>query len=153
VNFADASIQIIQSKTFAGVRTITMSDRCLLELERWRRRFGPEFSEYVFANPQHPAIPLQDVRRAWREALKAAGLGHFWLYDLRHTFATRITQAGVPSIFIAQIMGHSGTNILQTYAKAIDEYRRSAISKLEAFRVSQVGGITTEENQDARSIQ
>ena len=56
-------------------------------------------------------------------------------------------------IFVAQIMGHSSINILQTYAKAIDAYRRSAISKLEAFRASQVGAATTEENKDASSIQ
>jgi len=33
-------------------------------------------------------------------------------------------------------MGHS-SNILQTYAKAIDEYKRSAIAKLEALREAQ----------------
>ncbi len=59
---------------------------------------------------------------------------YFWLYDLRHTFASRLTEAGVSPIFVAQIMGHSSPSILQTYAKAIDEYRRSAISKLEALR-------------------
>jgi hypothetical protein len=36
-----------------------------------------------------------------------------------------------------QLMGHSSPNILHTYAKAIDEYRRSAISKLEALREEQ----------------
>jgi len=36
---------------------------------------------------------------------------------------------------VAQMMGHSSSSsILQTYAKAIDEYKRSAISKLEALR-------------------
>jgi hypothetical protein len=33
-------------------------------------------------------------------------------------------------------MGHSNPSILQTYAKAIDEYKRSAISKLEALRAT-----------------
>jgi hypothetical protein len=31
-------------------------------------------------------------------------------------------------------MGHSSASILGTYAKAVDEYRRSAIAKLEALR-------------------
>ena len=74
---------------------------------------------------------------AWSDALKTAGLEYFWLYDLRHTFASRLTQAGVSPIFVAQIMGHSSPSILQTYAKAIDEYRRSAISKLESFLEAQ----------------
>jgi hypothetical protein len=34
----------------------------------------------------------------------------------------------------ASLMGHSGPGVLQVYARAIDEYRRSAISKLEALR-------------------
>src|ERR1700675_3353722 len=37
----------------------------------------------------------QDVRRAWPKTLEAAGLEYFWLYDLRHTFASRLTEAGV----------------------------------------------------------
>ena len=51
--------------------------------------------------------------------------------------ASRLTEAGVSPVFVAQIMGHSNANILQTYAKAIDEYRRSAIAKLEALRQAQ----------------
>ncbi len=34
-------------------------------------------------------------------------------------------------------MGHSSPSILQTYAKAIDEFRRPAISKLESFLEAQ----------------
>jgi len=41
--------------------------------------------------------------------------------------------AGVSPVVVGQIMGYSSPNI-QTYAMAIDEYRRSAISKLEALR-------------------
>ena len=39
-----------------------------------------------------------------------------------------------PDLLVAQMMGHSSAGILQTYAKVIDEYRRDAIRKLEAFR-------------------
>ena len=134
IDFSDDAIRIKQSKTLAGIRSVPMSSRCKAELLRWRRQLGPEFSEYVFANPQRPETHLGDVRRAWSKALKAAGLEYFWLYDLRHTFASRLTQAGVSPLFVAQIMGHSSPSILQTYAKAIDEYRRSAITKLEALR-------------------
>lgn len=92
---------------------------------------------YVFANPQCLQTHLKDVRRAWPKALKAAGIEFFWLYDLRHTFASRLTEAGVSPIFVAQIMGHASPNILQTYAKANDEFRRAAICSLEAHREAQ----------------
>jgi integrase len=137
VDFSDKAILIRQSKTLAGIRSVPMSSRCVAELLRWGEQLGPEFSEYVFANPQQPRTHLRHVRRAWSDALKAAGLEYFWLYDLRHTFASRLTAAGVSPLFVAQIMGHSSPSILQTYAKAIDEYRRSAISKLESFLEAQ----------------
>jgi len=83
-----------------------------------------------------PWKPLKDPRRSWAKALKDAGLQYFWIYDLRHTLASRLTQAGVSPIFVAQIIGHSSTSILSTYARAIDEYRRDAIHKLENLRAS-----------------
>jgi integrase len=94
VDFANKSIRIKKSKTFAGIRSVPLSTRCKAELTRWRELLGPEFSGYVFANPQRPQTHLGDVRRAWPKALKAAGLEFFWLYDLRHTFASRLTEAG-----------------------------------------------------------
>jgi integrase len=52
----------------------------------------PELS--VFPNKHGPSKPLKDLRRSWARALKDAGLRYFWLYDLRHTLASRLTQAG-----------------------------------------------------------
>jgi len=147
VDFTSNSIRIRQSKTLAGIRTIPMGLRCKAELMRWRELLGPEFSEYVFANPQRPQIHLGDVRRAWPKALKAAGLKFFWLYDLRHTFASRLTEAGVSPIFVAQIMGHSSPNILQTYAKANNEFRRAAICSLEAHRETQCAQLKSQNPQ------
>jgi len=40
--------------------------------------------------------------------------------------------AGVPEVFVEQLLGHSGS-LTQVYAKAIDEFRRDAIRKLEEF--------------------
>lgn len=154
VDLATDMIRIGESKTLAGIRNVPMSSRCKAELMNWRKRLGPEFSEYVFANPQRPDTHVTSFRRAWPKALKAAGLEYFWVYDLRHTFASRLTQAGVSPVFVAQLMGHSSTGILQTYAKAIDEYRRSAISKLEALREAQSTELTPRgEVTDATPLQ
>jgi integrase len=147
VDFANKSIRIRKSKTFAGIRSVPMSNRCASKLMRWREQLGLEYSQYVFANPQRPQVHLGDVRRAWPKALKAAGLEFFWLYDLRHTFASRLTEAGVSPIFVAQIMGHSSPNILQTYAKANDEFRRAAICSLEAHREAQCAQLKSQHPQ------
>jgi integrase len=78
--------------------------------------------------------PMKDVREAWAKGLKNAGLQYFWIYNLRHTFASRLSAAGVADLFVAQMIGHSSPSILQRYSKAIDEFRRDAVRKLENMR-------------------
>lgn len=67
-----------------------------------------------------------------------ASLPHFPIYYLRATFASRLSAVGVPDTFVAQMLGHSTTSILPSYAKAIDEYRRDAIRKLDELRKTAV---------------
>jgi len=136
VDLANDSLRIRESKTHAGIRTLPLSARCKLELLRWRDGVGPEFSVYVFPSMRTPDRPLRDVRRSWAKALTDAKLDYFWIYNLRHTFASRLSATSLSDLFVAQMMGHSTPSILQTYAKVIDEYRRSAIQKLEGLRIA-----------------
>lgn len=135
VDLVNDTIRVRESKTIAGERTIPMSSRCKGELLRWHNFVGIDFSDYVFPNMRDPKKPLKDLRRSWANTLKKAEIPYFWLYDLRHTAASRLAQAGVSPIFVAQIIGHSNnTSILSTYARAVDEYKRDAIDKLENLR-------------------
>jgi integrase len=130
-------IRVQESKTAAGTRNIPISRRCKAELLVWGCRLGPDFSPYVFPNLRNPERPLKQIRRSWAKALDSAGIPYFWLYNLRHTFASRLSAAGVSDLFVAQMIGHSSSSILQTYARVIDDSRRDAIRKLEDLRQSQ----------------
>ena len=138
INFPNDSIRVRESKTRAGIRNVPLTARCKTELLRWRKMLGPEFSPFVFPNMWAPTRPRNDVRHAWAKALKEAGLDYFWIYNLRHTFASRLSAAGVSDLFVAQMIGHSSPGILQKYSKAIDEYRRDAVRKLEEMRAVHV---------------
>ena len=81
---------------------------------------------------------MKDIRASWAKALKDAGLDYFWIYNLRHTFASRLSAAGVSDLFVAQLIGHSTPGILQKYSKAIDQYRRDAVRKLEYLRTMHI---------------
>jgi integrase len=133
VNLVSGVLFVRQSKTRAGVRAMPLSLLCATALREWQRLTN--FSPYVFTNPNNPQTHLKSVRKTWRSALKKAQVGFFPIYNLRATFASRLAAAGVPDVFISQMMGHAG-GLLQTYAKAIMDYRRDSIRKLEAFRES-----------------
>jgi integrase len=131
VDFANDSVRVRESKTRAGIRNIPLSTRCKNELIYWREIVGPEFSPFVFPNLRKPSQPMKDVRHAWTKTLSDAGLPFFVLYNLRHSCASRLSAAGVSDLFVAQMIGHSTPSILQKYSKAIDEYKRDAVRKLE----------------------
>jgi integrase len=134
VDFLNVAIRVSKSKTPSGIRNIPMSKLCKAELLRWRNLVGPEYSEWVFPNFSNRRHPLQGGRKAWASTLKKAGLPFFPIYYLRHTFASRLTAAGVSPIMIAQLLGHSSTQIVPRYAQVLDQNRLDALKKLESLR-------------------
>jgi integrase len=148
VDFINDVIRVRESKTRAGIRNIPLSARCKGELLHWRELVGSQFSPFVFPNFRDPGLPAKDVRKTWAKALKDAGVEYFWLYNLRHTYTSRLSAAGVPDLFVAQMIGHSSPSILRTYSKAIDEYRRDAIRKLEQMREAYIQRRTANSNAD-----
>jgi integrase len=90
----------------------------------------------VFPNFSNRRHPLQGGRKAWKSTLMAAGIQYFPPYYLRHTFASRLTSAGVSPLTIAHLLGHSSTQIVPRYAQVLDQNRLDAMKKLEALRQS-----------------
>jgi integrase len=132
VDIQNSQIAVRESKTLAGRRVVPLSELCRNELLRWRQLAGPRYSQFLFPIPKDPSKPMGSARRTWSKALKNAGIDPFPIYSLRATFASRLSAAGVPDGFVSQLLGHSG-GLLQTYSKAVDEFRRDAIRKLERF--------------------
>jgi integrase len=137
VDFADEMIHILQSKTVAGRRIVPLSKLCTTELQRWRRMTGPSYSPFVFPNSRNEFFHLKSIRKPWVGALKKAKIAYFPIYCLRATFASRLSAAGVPDVFVSGLLGHAG-GLLQTYSKAITDFRRDAIRNLEEYRQSKV---------------
>jgi integrase len=136
IDFQNSKLVVRDSKTIAGRRTVPLSQLCIAELLRWKKLAGPEHSAFVYPNLDSLGNHIKCVRKTWSTALRAASVPHFPIYYLRATFASRLSDVGVPDTFVAQMLGHSTTSILPDYAKAIDEYRRNAIRKLDELRKS-----------------
>ena len=66
------------------------------------------------------------------EKAKEAGVSlTFVLYDFRHTFATRLAQAGIDLATLAAILGHSSIRIVQGYVHPTAEHKRSAMLRYD----------------------
>jgi integrase len=75
------------------------------------------------------------VKRSWKTALKRAAIRHVRFHDLRHTFNTRLMEAGVMQEIRMALMGHSsgGSKVHATYTHVELPAKRKAIAQLEAW--------------------
>ncbi len=78
--------------------------------------------------------PVRIVKRSWATALKNAQVRHVRFHDLRHTFNTRLMEAGVLQEIRMALMGHSaGSKVHATYTHIELPAKRDAIRKLERW--------------------
>ena len=55
-------------------------------------------------------------------------------HSLRHTFATRCIEAGIPPVVLKNWLGHKNIHItLDTYADVFDRMNFNAVEKLEDY--------------------
>jgi integrase len=63
-------------------------------------------------------------------AVRAAGIKNFRWHDLRHRFASRLRQAGVPLDKIAELLGHKGLAMTKRYAHLLISNLHEAVSRI-----------------------
>jgi integrase len=113
---------------------LTESSRELL-----KRRKAAAKGAYLFAHRDDPDKPRNTVRKAHLDALRKARIkSPFRLYDLRHTFGSRMAMAGVELATLRELMGHSNITTTMRYVHPTPEHKRAAVDKLEQYNVQQV---------------
>jgi integrase len=119
-------------KTKAGKRKIPLSDAALTVLSK---RLECAKGDYLFpgripagAKPED-AGPIVKVNAAHTAAVERSKVAYFMLYDLRHTWATRMAQAGVDLVTLAAMLGHSKINMVMRYAHPTEEHQFAALAK------------------------
>lgn len=106
-------------------RVIPMSDRVYEILTKLaRKKKGP----YVLG--RNDGRPRDGIRNALDKASADAGIGHVHLHMLRHTFATRLRDRGVPLDRIKEFLGHKGMTMTLRYAKCTPTQLKTAIEVL-----------------------
>ena len=70
------------------------------------------------------------VGSAFRATRKKAGLNDVRFHDLRHTFASRLAQGGVPLYDVMHLLGHRSLDMVQRYAHLAPDYQNGAIEVL-----------------------
>jgi integrase len=113
------------TKTKKSRRTLALPLRCVVALRRQhelqdqdRENAGKAWQEHglVFASSVGTELDAANVRRAFRQVIKKAGLKpKDWTpRELRHSFVSLLSDSGVSLEDIADLCGHSGTAVTET---------------------------------------
>lgn len=73
------------------------------------------------------------MKSAFDTARKKAGLEDFRFHDLRHTFASRLVQQGLPLYEVMHMTGHKSLTMVQRYSHLAPEYQERAIEALNKY--------------------
>jgi integrase len=103
--------------------------------------------EYIFTNPR-TGTRYKDVKKAYKELLKDAGIADLWFHDLRHSFATAAGNDPTVSLpALAATLGHKNVKTTMIYTHATDEGKRRVVEAAERFRQARSQGGHKEERR------
>lgn len=127
IDFPRKLLFVTKSKTPEGEsREIPLSARLHDWLAEHQQPSGPVFGYH--------GQPIRIIKTAWRTALKHSGIRRLRFHDLRHSFNTRLMEAGVMREVRMALMGHSsGQNVQSIYTHVELPAKREAIRRLEAW--------------------
>jgi integrase len=103
-------------------------------------------AEYVFTNPD-TGTRYADIKKSFSAACREAGITNFTFHDLRHTFGTRLADAGVDVVKIKELMGHASIVTTMRYIHATDKGKRGAITVLSEYRKQRRHKFVTKEKR------
>src|SRR5438094_5544117 len=75
-------------------------------------------------------VSITDIKHGFVNACKDAKVLNFRFHDLRHTFATRLADQGVPQSAIRDMLGQTSLRMSQRYTHAVIETMQAAVEKL-----------------------
>jgi integrase len=120
-------VTVVKSKNDEK-RTIPMNNRAF-EILIAKRKVR-QISDKVFYQVKGP-LTCDAIQYQFRRVCVKAKIGDLHFHDLRHTFATRIVQAGEDVYKVQRLLGHKTSSMTARYAHHNAESLRSAVEVLD----------------------
>lgn len=141
VDLENGVVHIADSKTVNGIGDMPLTEAAR---EAFRRQMeATPGSEYLFPSPKAtaPKPHMTNLRKVWAATLKKAGVPYFAPYELRHTFATRLSAGGVADHMVTQMLRQGDAEVFKLYSQAKLGMMREALAKLD--RQANERGVTS----------
>jgi integrase len=131
VDLENRLVHIADSKTENGIGDMPLTEPAYAAFrEQMEEAVG---SDYLFPRRTTRGRKpyLRSLKKVWRSTLKRAGVPYFSLYELRHTFATRLSAGGVADHFVTQMLRQGHAGVFKRYSQAKLNMMREALDRLD----------------------
>lgn len=109
-------------------------------------------STFVFFNP-HTGRPMKAVKNGMKKAFELAGIsGAAPTHTMRHTFGTRLGEAGYNAYEIMALMGHTDIKTSSRYVHATDARKRAAVESITARAENLPHKIPTNHDHEEKAV-
>jgi integrase len=89
---------------------------------------GP--SDWLFPSSRTPGQHYKSAKGIWRAALRKAGISYFRIYDLRSTYATRLSAGGVADEWVIQLLRQGNSDVFKKYSQIKLTMKREALQQI-----------------------
>ena len=120
----------LSRNTITFLDTKNGEDRSTRLTDRAKRvlvEVGPKPTGSVFT---FRGKPIRSIKSSFDKPCRKAGIENFRFHDLRHTFASRLVQKGIPLYEVMHLTGHKSFDMVQRYAHLGPDFQERAIMAL-----------------------
>jgi len=128
LDLENGTVWIPDSKTVNGVAEVPLTE---IAVEAFRRQLvisGP--GPFLFPSEGSADGYQKTFKTVWHATLRRAGVRYFRIYDLRSTYATRLSAGGVADEFVTQLLRQGDAKVFKKYSQMKLQMKREALGKL-----------------------
>ncbi len=128
LDIANTTVWIPDSKTEKGVAEVPLTPIAVDAFRSQLSVAGP--GDWLFPSPRTTDQHYKSVKGIWRSALRRAEIPYFRIYDLRSTYATRLSAGGVADEWVVQLLRQGNSDAFKKYSHMKLAMKREALEKL-----------------------
>ena len=129
VDLENAVLWIPDSITRNGIGEVPLTALAVDALKKQMAIAGE--GHFLFPSDLNPAGHLKTRKCVWKKTLRRAGVSYFRIYDLRSTYATRLSAGGVADEWVTQLLRQGDSQVFKKYSQMKLQMKREALEKLE----------------------
>ena len=127
-------------KTEKGNRQVPINSMVKPVIDKVLQNYVPTKDGMLFHTTKGTLVPTTSVNAEFRRVVETYGIkdttvpGDLTMHSLRHTYATRCIESGMPPKVLQNLLGHTDIKVtLDTYSDVFDNFQNENVAKVDEY--------------------